>query len=466
VYDGRMNENPTSQVAIYVRLSQDDGRSTALERQEKDCRAIAEREGYSVVRVYSDNDLSAYGSKERPEFVEMLGDIRAGAYEAVLVWRIDRLSRNRRSLLEFNEALEASNTIALTFDGLDSRGQAWGLLSAISVELATSESKSLSIRQKAKQRELREQGKPSGGGKRPYGHSADWKTIHDDEAKNLQEAAKRVLAGEAVNAIVRDFNERGITTVNGKRWAYGNLRDMLRSYRLAGAREIDGRPNATGEIAEILPVEIVERLRALLRKRGTGEKQDARYLLSGKVVCGKCGQKMTHKRSTEGLRRYQCVRSNHDSCGKTVVGAENAENEVIKVLIGALNSPEWNETTKGTAIAGRANLLAQLEVLQARLAVLANDFYVDGSILREQFFAAQEPLQAGVRACKAALAATETATVIDSLIGMTPGEFGASPMGRKRGIISGVIDQVTILPIGVKSGPKFQTDRVQIAWKA
>jgi site-specific DNA recombinase len=453
--------------AIYVRLSKDDGVSTALARQEKESRALAERAGYNVVKVYSDNDLSAYGGKVRPEFEQLIADVKSGAYETVIAWKLDRITRNGRAWLDFKEALEESGTHFLTcVDGMDSTNGAFGMMAAVLTEMAAGESKSLSVRQKAKQRELAEQGKHSGGGKRPYGHSADWKTIHPDEAKNLQDAAKRVLAGEAVNSVVRDFNERGITTVNGKRWSYGNLRDMLRSYRLAGAREIDGKPNATGEIAPILPVETVERLRALLTKRGTGQKQDARYLLSGKVYCGKCGHKMNHKRSTEGWRRYQCVRTIHDSCGKTVIGAVNVEREVTKVLIGALNGPEWSQATKGNAIAERAAVIAQLDQDQAALNALTVACFVDGKINQEQFNVAQEQLQERVRAAKAKLAATEASSVIDDLVGMTPGEFEALPMGKKRGIINGIIDRVTIQPIGVKSGPKFQTDRVQISWKS
>ena len=56
---------PLQSVALYVRLSKDDGESTALARQEKECREFADREGLSIVKVYSDNE-SAFSGKERP----------------------------------------------------------------------------------------------------------------------------------------------------------------------------------------------------------------------------------------------------------------------------------------------------------------------------------------------------------------------------------------------------------------
>jgi hypothetical protein len=50
--------------AIYVRISSDrTGAGLGVARQEEDCRALCERLGWQVVRVYPDNDVSAYSGK-------------------------------------------------------------------------------------------------------------------------------------------------------------------------------------------------------------------------------------------------------------------------------------------------------------------------------------------------------------------------------------------------------------------
>ena len=51
--------NPLA-AAIYARISRDrEGAGLGVERQEADCRALAERLGWDVVAVYVDNDISA-----------------------------------------------------------------------------------------------------------------------------------------------------------------------------------------------------------------------------------------------------------------------------------------------------------------------------------------------------------------------------------------------------------------------
>ena len=61
--------------AIYCRISKDrSGESLGVERQEQDCRQLAERLGWEVVGVYIDNDISAStkSRKHRPQYAEML----------------------------------------------------------------------------------------------------------------------------------------------------------------------------------------------------------------------------------------------------------------------------------------------------------------------------------------------------------------------------------------------------------
>ena len=51
-------------VVLYVRISSDPGGSEkGVDRQEKDCRALASALGWQVVRVFRENDTSAYKQK-------------------------------------------------------------------------------------------------------------------------------------------------------------------------------------------------------------------------------------------------------------------------------------------------------------------------------------------------------------------------------------------------------------------
>src|SRR5258708_33474881 len=87
-------------VAIYLRISEDrDGQQTATARQREDCRAFAERKGWEVVERFEDVDVSAFDAKaKRPAFARMRAALDQGDIEGVVVWKLDRLSRQQRDL--------------------------------------------------------------------------------------------------------------------------------------------------------------------------------------------------------------------------------------------------------------------------------------------------------------------------------------------------------------------------------
>lgn len=99
---GMQRSRPRS-AAIYGRISHDpSGERLGVQRQEADCVAEARRRGWGVVRVYVDDDRSAYNArKPRPEYQRLLRDIAAGEVDGVMVWRLDRLHRQPRELEEF-----------------------------------------------------------------------------------------------------------------------------------------------------------------------------------------------------------------------------------------------------------------------------------------------------------------------------------------------------------------------------
>jgi site-specific DNA recombinase len=82
---------------LYLRVSspkQVDG--TSLESQEHDGRAYAARMGWAVKRVYIEAGRSAYTEnlKKRLAFQEMLADARAGHFDVVLIYKLNRFARN------------------------------------------------------------------------------------------------------------------------------------------------------------------------------------------------------------------------------------------------------------------------------------------------------------------------------------------------------------------------------------
>lgn len=84
---------------LYARKSseQDERQAMSIDSQIKEMRAMAERDGLSIVD-FKQESFSAKESGKRPVFNEMLGDLKNGKYEGILTWAADRLSRNAGDL--------------------------------------------------------------------------------------------------------------------------------------------------------------------------------------------------------------------------------------------------------------------------------------------------------------------------------------------------------------------------------
>jgi DNA invertase Pin-like site-specific DNA recombinase len=80
------------EAAIYLRVSTQD-QTTA--NQERELRAVAERMGIEIAKVYRDHDLSgAKGRDKRPDFDRLCKDAARRQLDIVMAWSVDRLGRS------------------------------------------------------------------------------------------------------------------------------------------------------------------------------------------------------------------------------------------------------------------------------------------------------------------------------------------------------------------------------------
>ena len=202
----------TRRAAIYTRISQDrEGAGLGVERQEADCRALADRLGWTIVAVHSDNDLSAYTGKPRPGYLALLADLRAGTADAV------RGLAHRPAAPQPGRARGVHRGLRTPRradpDGQGRARWTWRRPSGRMVArqlgaVARYEVEHMVERQQRARLQAATDGRWSGG-RRPYGYEADGVTVMEAEADVLRWAAAQVLAGRALTAIVADLNRRG-----------------------------------------------------------------------------------------------------------------------------------------------------------------------------------------------------------------------------------------------------------------
>ena len=253
-------------IGIYARISEDrDGQQTATARQLEDCRAFAARKGWEVADEFEDIDTSAFKTNvKRPEFVRMLASLRSGEINGVVVWKLDRLSRQQRDFVRVTEACEAHKAfIASVMEPIDTSQSYGQFIAELLVAQARMESANTSARQTRKALEQREQGLPPSNGRRCFGYTRGYTAIVPEEAALLREARDRLYAGESMRGVCFDFQVRGVVSTAGNAWRTQILKRLLLSSTLSGQREHEGRL-FQGTWEPIFAPEDTERLRRCL----------------------------------------------------------------------------------------------------------------------------------------------------------------------------------------------------------
>jgi site-specific DNA recombinase len=387
-------ELPRGIAAIYVRISEDRaGAGLGTARQDVDCRPICLRRGYPPerIRLYEDNDTSAYSGRRRPRYEQLLADIAAGDVTLVTAWHPDRLHRSPIELEQFIAVVERAGIDVETAraGALDLSTPSGRMVARQLGVVARYESEHKSDRQRRKHQQLADEGRLAGGGTRPFGYNSDRRTLHPTEAGSLREAAGRVLEGESIRSVCRDFTARDISTVSGGPWAPTVLRNLLTSARISGRREY-GRRAGRGRGVVVAPITCVDAqweavisvadsdaLRALLtspgRRRNAGMTEHS-YLLRGVARCGLCGKVLVARPRSDRRRCYVCASGpGFNGCGGIRILADELEADVAARLVVAVDEGELEAILTASDGSDAAAARDDLLTTQKRLTTLAGE---------------------------------------------------------------------------------------------
>jgi site-specific DNA recombinase len=282
--------------AIYTRISKDPaGKELGVERQLHNCTALAEQLGWEVVATFSDNDISAYNGKRRPGFEALLTDMKAGAFDSLIVWHVDRLYRSMKDLERLIDVAEVAGIQfkTVTSGDLDLGTSAGKMIARILGSVARQESEHHAERRTEANLERAVAGQWCGTGNRPYGYDKTGVPL-EPEASLLRQAAADILAGRSLHSIAAEWNEAGYATTKGAAWSNLHLRRVLMNPRIAALRVHQSKIIGAGEWEPILDSDTWRGLCAYLSDpaRRNGVAFERRYMLSGVARCGLCDQPM------------------------------------------------------------------------------------------------------------------------------------------------------------------------------
>lgn len=389
-----MQKHPT-RVAIYTRISEDPKRTgLGVERQREDCLALAERKGFTVIAEYCDNDKSAYKETvKRPGYEALLESVKAGEIDCIVAYKVDRLGRRLRTMIDlYDLLLESNTTIQLVAGDIDlatSHGIAMAQMAAVMAENYVRTSREANLRSRVQKAEK--------GGRhlcrRSYGWEDDGMTVRESEAIVVREICSRLIDGESPTSIAMDLNKRGFKTVQGKNWTGIGVRKCGTRASNAAIREHKGelyyngqwQPIVTRETWEQVMLAITNR-QQLSYKRGVGRK----YLLTGFLFCA-CGNKLSATvGSGDRKPSYRChsMLSNaptRTGCGAVSRGIAPLEDFITEMLLARLDSPGMMEALSLTSTDKEqtTKLLAERDGLTTSAARLNEHYFSPDNALTD-----------------------------------------------------------------------------------
>ena len=304
---------------IYTRVSVAmAGNTRSVSEQEADCRAVAAREGWEVVKVFCDNDRSAsrYAKKDRPAYKQLQQFIASGKCDVLLTWENSRAQRDLEAYVRLRELCRTHGVLwsysGRTYDlsRTDDR-----MSTGLDALLSERESDTTRDRILRTTRASASQGRPHG--KIPYGYAREYdascgslvrQVIREDQAAVIREAAARVVAGESCYSIAKDFNERGIPPARSGSWDLTRIRRVVTNPAYIAKRVHQGVVIGDAQWPAILDEATFHKCVARLSDpaRKTTADHAVKYLLSGIARCGVCDKPLKVMPQRGGYKTYIC----------------------------------------------------------------------------------------------------------------------------------------------------------------
>ena len=332
---------------IYARFSCERQTEQSIEGQIHVCQDYAARNDIVIVDTYIDRAMTGTNDN-RKDFQRMLKDCTKQAWDYVLVYKLDRFSRNKyetaihKKTLRDNgiKLLSACESIPDAPEGI--------ILESLLEGMAEYYSAELSQKVKRGMRELRAKGYYMGG-YLLYGYKKDGKkvVIDEEKAEVVRYIYNEYLHGTYIKTIIKNLTAKGILN-RGKPFANNTVDHMLENMKYTGSFECNGEiiDNIFPQIIDDETFKLVQEKKASNRY-GT-HKEDVVYLLKGKLFCGHCKKTMNAETGTarngDILRYYKCYRKKKTSkCNKGNVKKEVFEKLIIDNIIEAFNKSDINQ---------------------------------------------------------------------------------------------------------------------------
>lgn len=325
-------QNTSKNAVIYARFSSSSQREESIEDQLRECTKFAQREGYNIISNYCDYAISGR-TDERPEFLRMIDDAGKKLFNYIIVYRLDRFARNRVDSVLYKAQLAKQKVQVISATECIPEGSDGLLIVALHEALAQKYSDDLSKIIRRGQEGNAENCKSNGA--YPFGYKVNPITrlleIDEEKATLVRRIFEIIADGGTYTEALKYVNAMGYK--RSRNWLYRLLRNERYKgiYIYKNHRVSNGIPRIVSD--ELFNAAGKTRVRHL-NFAGAGS---CKYLLSNKLFCPLCGQKLSgsYGTSKNGIkyRYYICNNKKYShSCTSDYVSADDLEHSVLNMV--------------------------------------------------------------------------------------------------------------------------------------
>lgn len=330
----------------------------------------------TLVDVYCDEGKSAKNMKGRPEFLRMLGDVKAGRINLIIATELSRLNRNIKDFCDVWDLLKDHNASFVTLRGNFDTTTASGEMMVFNlINYAQYERKQTSERISANWFSRSKRGLWKGG-TIPLGYDHNPKNkaelvINEEEAKTVRKIFETFLEQETVRKTQAAITELGIRNKSytnkhgvekgGKPFSVDTLQSLLTNKAYIGLKELRHKDGSVEDIKAVWPAIINEEIFCKVQERLAKNKNRYKpeswkvypFPLTELVQCGECGKSLGGKSGTGRKEKHHYyghaqiknpfTKDTGHQCQVKNVRAPRLEEIVTSSLRSLLNDPSLIE---------------------------------------------------------------------------------------------------------------------------
>ena len=410
----------------------------SLDAQRREIERYCERNGYRLERIYADEGVSAHTDdiKKRPQLCALLDDAEHDRFDTVIVHTLDRWARNMRvqgqALQRLGRAGVGFVSVTENFDYSTPSGR---LLLTVIGGVAEFFSDQLSVHVAKGQRQRAEKGLNSGPV--PFGYATDEAggvaRIVPVEANVVRRAFAMSAARRPNGEIARWINSQGFKTRSGRIFTTHAVRDLLKCRFHVGVVTYRGE-EFPGQHEALVTPELFERVQVPRRVRRGASVGMRRGVLSGRLLCARCRNRLHSDRNGSGQPMY---RERHgwpcDTNGRAFV-ASSIDGQVGEIFQSLELREDWKEHIARLTVKSEGPTLEELRDRRRRLV----RGYADGGLNEDEYETRLKAIDDQLR-----LAQNTTQVELDDvgeLLGDLPAMWEQATSDERRRLLESLIE--------------------------